>query len=141
MKRKHKKREVKPFTLSRAECFRPKPGSEFCYLGAAHYRFDKKGELSGKNVILLDFYRKLDKELRPFFCPAFVLRLLLRAELNGSSLAKRVKLFLIKGVQIEWMGWRWEKFRIKGSFTPKTKDLAKAISREIEDASHAGWFV
>jgi|LauGreDrversion4_2_1035121.scaffolds.fasta_scaffold968839_1 hypothetical protein len=140
MKKKHSKKK-EPRKMSFADCFRPRVGDEFLYLGEATYRPNKKGGLEGKNAILLSFYKKLDRIARPRLCPAFVLRLLLMSELNGSTLARKTRLFLIKGVEVKWMGWRWERFRIRGNFTPKAEALAKETAKEIEDASHAGWFV
>lgn len=129
------------FKLDLFQCFRPAKGKEFCYLGKAYYRLDENGMLTGKQAVLFEFYSRLDRKVRPLLCPAFVLRLLLLAEYRGSHLAKRTRLFLIKGVEIEWMGWRWDKFRIKGNFIAGTKTLAKQASAAIEDSSHAGWFV
>ena len=129
------------FKLDLVQCFRPAKGKEFCYLGKAYYRLDENGLLTGKQAVLFEFYSRLDRKVRPLLCPAFVLRLLLLAEYKGVGWAKRTRLFLIKGVEIEWMGWRWDKFRIKGNFTEGTKTLAKQASTAIEDSSHAGWFV
>jgi len=129
------------FKLDLVQCFIPAKGKEFCYLGKAYYRLDENGLLTGKHAVLFEFYSRLDRKVRPLLCPAFVLRLLLLAEYRGSRWAKRTRLFLIKGVEIEWMGWRWDKFRIKGNFTAGTKTLAKQASTAIEDSSHAGWFV
>ena len=129
------------FKLDLIQCFRPTKGKEFCYLGKAYYRLDENGLLTGKQAVLFEFYRRLDRKTRSFLCPPFLLRLLLLAEYKGVSWAKRVRLFLIKGVEIEWMGWRWDKFRIKGHFTANTKTLARQASGAIEDSSHAGWFV
>ena len=140
MKKKHSKKK-EPRKMRLMDCFRPRLGEEFLYLGEATYRLNKKGETEGKSTILLRFYERLDRVARPRICPAFVLRLLLMAELNGSSLARKTRLFLIKGVEVKWMGWRWERFRIRGNFTPKAEALAKETAKEIEDASHAGWFV
>lgn len=140
MKKKHSKKK-EPRRMRLVDCFRPRVGDEFLYLGEATYRPNKKGEVEGKNAILLEFYKKLDRIARPRLCPAFVLRLLLMAELNGSSLAKKTRLFLIKGIEVNWMGWRWEKFRIRGNFNPKAEALAKETGRAIEDFSHAGLFI
>jgi hypothetical protein len=140
MKKKHSKKK-EPRKMRLMDCFRPRLGEEFLYLGEAKYRLNKKGETEGKSTILLSFYKRLDRVARPRICPAFVLRLLLMAELNGSSLARKTRLFLIKGVEVKWMGWRWERFRIRGNFTPKAEALAKETAKEIEDASHAGWFI
>ena len=129
------------FKLDLFQCFRPAKGKEFCYLGKAYYRLDEHGMLTGKQAVLFEFYSRLDRKTRSFLCPQFVLRLLLLAEYKGVGWAKRTRLFLIKGVEIEWMGWRWDKFRIKGNFTEGTKTLAKQASAAIEDSSHAGWFV
>jgi hypothetical protein len=127
--------------LDLVQCFRPAKGKEFCYLGKAYYRLDENGLLTGKQAVLFEFYRRLDRKTRSFLCPPFLLRLLLLAEYKGVGWAKRVRLFLIKGVEIEWMGWRWDKFRIKGHFTANTKVLARQASAAIEDSSHASWFV
>jgi hypothetical protein len=129
------------FKLDLVQCFRPAKGKEFCYLGKAYYRLDENGLLTGKQAVLFEFYRRLDRKTRSFLCPPFLLRLLLLAEYKGVGWAKRVRLFLIKGVEIEWMGWRWDKFRIKGHFTANTKVLARQASAAIEDSSHASWFV
>ena len=63
------------------DCFRPRLGEEFLYLGEAKYCLNKKGETEGKSTILLRFYERLDRVARPRICPAGVRRLLLMAEL------------------------------------------------------------
>lgn len=123
------------------DCFFPKRGEEFAYLGKATYLTNWKGMPRGTDLMLLDFYRKLDRLARPRLCPAFVLRLLLMAELRGFSQARRLRLRLIKGIEVRWSGWKLEKFRIKGSFTPEAMELVRRTSREIEDSCYVGWLL
>lgn len=141
MKKKHRKKEVVQVPRNLKECFRPKKGEEFSYLGNATYKLDRHGEVHGKSAHLLLFYREMKKGCKPRLVSTSLLRVLRLLENQGNATAGRIRHRLLGGNTIEWMGWRWDRFRIKGRFNSQMETLAKATSREIEDASHAGWYV
>jgi hypothetical protein len=144
MKKRHKNKRHRKghrFPAGVKDCFFPRKGHEFCYLGDASYKLGRHGEARGKGEILLDFYRRVDRAVRPLLLPKWFLRLLCLLENRGIERAGRLRRRCLGNVEIEWMGWKWERFRIRGRFNPKVESLAKKAGREIEDASHAGWFV
>jgi hypothetical protein len=141
MKKKHRKKEVVQVPRNLKECFRPKKGEEFSYLGNATYKLGRHGEVHGKNVCLLLFYRAMEKRCKPMLVSTSLLRVLRLLENRGSTTAGKIRHRLLGGNTIEWMGWRWDKFRIKGRFNKQIETLAKVTGREVEDASHAGWFI
>lgn len=141
MKKRHSKKRHHKNPANLKECFFPKRGHEFCYLGDASYKIGRDGTVKGKGKCLRDFYLRVDRAARPRLLPRFVLRLALLLEESGSKRAGVFRRWCLGKNEIEWMGWRWERFRIRGKFNSRVERLAKEASREIEDASHAGWFV
>jgi len=141
MKKKHRKKEVVQVPRNLKECFRPKKGEEFSYLGNATYKLGRHGEVLGKNVCLLLFYRVMENRCKPMLVSTSLLRVLRLLENRGSTTAGNIRHRLLGGNTIEWMGWRWDKFRIKGRFNKQMETLAKVTGRAVEDASHAGWFI
>lgn len=141
MTKKHKKKEVIQVPRNLKECFNPKKGEEFSYLGNATYKIGKHGEVQGKNKHLLFFYQEIENRCKPVLIPASLLRVLRLLENQGNRTAGKIRHRLLGGNTIEWMGWRWDKFRIRGKFNKGIEALAKVTGREVEDASHAGWFV
>lgn len=139
--RKHKKKEIVHAPRNLKECFKPRKGEEFSYLGNATYKVGRHGEVHGKNLCLLLFYREMEKRCKPNMVPTILLRVLRLLENQGNKTAGRVRHRLLGGNTIEWMGWRWDKFRIRGKFNKGIEELAKVTGREVEDASHAGWFI
>jgi hypothetical protein len=141
MKKKHRNKEVVQVPRNLKECFRPKKGEEFSYLGNATYKLGRHGEVLGKNVCLLLFYRVMENRCKPMLVSTSLLRVLRLLENRGSTTAGNIRHRLLGGNTIEWMGWRWDKFRIKGRFNKQMETLAKVTGRAVEDASHAGWFI
>lgn len=141
MKTKHRNKEVVQVPRNLKECFRPKKGEEFSYLGNATYKLGRHGEVLGKNVCLLLFYRVMENRCKPMLVSTSLLRVLRLLENRGSTTAGNIRHRLLGGNTIEWMGWRWDKFRIKGRFNKQMETLAKVTGRAVEDASHAGWFI
>jgi hypothetical protein len=141
MKKKHKKREAPLVPRNLKECFRPRVGEEFSYLGNATYKLNRQGEAQGKHQYLLLFYVKMDRKCKPILVSRSLLRVLRLLENRGSVLATKIRHRLLGGNTIEWMGWRWDKFRIRGNFSKEIERLAKETRHDIEDASHSCWFI
>ena len=120
-------------------CFRPQPGYEYDYLGYAYYRVKEDGTLSKHEQIVKEFLQQVDKVVKPWWCPRFVLRLL---DLFGNDKSivrmRNLKLsnmfsHLTGGIRITDMKWKWEEFRIYGSFTEELDKLAQETCRKLEE--------
>lgn len=122
------------------ECFFPKPGDEFGYLGYAYYYVDSKGKPKNESEELVrQFFVEVEKVAKPKLCPRFYLRLLHlfgndKSVVRMRSLKLSNKFYkLTKGIRISDMKWKWETFRIYGSFTKELHDLAEETCKKIED--------
>lgn len=121
------------------ECFMPKNGDEYSYLGYAYYYVKQDGSISQQEILLKEFYIEVDKVARPKWCPKSFLRLL-RLFGNDNSIV-RVRNFKLHnlfnkitgGVFINDAKWKWDSFRLYGNFTKELDELAKATCRKIED--------
>lgn len=122
------------------ECFMPKPGGEYGYLGYAYYHVNPDGSLSAQDRYLKEFYMAVDRVARPRWCPKFFLRLLDLFGNDGSIVRVRNRglhdLFnkITGGVRINDVKWKWDSFRIYGSFTEELRELARATCIGIEDS-------
>lgn len=122
------------------KCFFPKKGFEFNYLGYAYY-YPKSGE---KEQIIKRFLQEVDKVAKPWWCPRFIMRLLhLFGDDNSIVRCRNRRLSqlhykLRKGITIHDMKWKYESFRIYGSFTDDLHTLAKNTCdlMEEEDAKN-----
>ena len=121
------------------ECFFPKPGYEYDYLGYAYYYVEKDGTVKKHEQIIRDFLQQVDAIVKPKWCPRFVLRLL---DLFGNDKSiVRVRNFklhnlfnrITKGVRITDMKWKWDTYRIYGSFTKELDELAEETCRKLEE--------
>lgn len=112
------------------ECFFPKKGNEYSYLGYAYYY--------SKESLLRDFFIEVDKVARPKWCPKFFLRLLnLFGNDNSIVRVRNWKLHnlfnkITKGIRVTDTKWKWDTFRIYGHFTKELRDLAEETCRKIE---------
>ena len=120
------------------ECFFPKVGNEFGYLGYAYYYVKPDGSISKQEEILKEFFIEVDKAARPKWCPKFVLRLLNLFGNDNSIVRVRNRrlhdLFnkITGGIQITDTKWKYDSFRIYGSFTKELDELAKATCIKIK---------
>ena len=123
------------------QCFFPRPGHEYDYLGYAYYYANAQGVPDNiGEEILRDFLQQVDAAVKPKWCPRFVLRLL---DLFGNDKSIiRVRnhrlhnLFnrITKGIRITDMKWKWDTYRIYGSFTKELDDLAQETCNRMEAA-------
>lgn len=113
------------------KCFFPKKGYEFRYLGYAYY-YEKEN-------IIKNFLKQVDKVAKPWWCPRFIMRLLhLFGDDNSIVRCRNHKLSrlhyrLRKGITITDMKWKYESFRIYGSFTDDLHTLAKNTCDLMEE--------
>lgn len=121
------------------ECFFPKIGSEYDYLGYATYTYTVGSKfLYPEEALLREFFKAVDKAARPWWCPRFVLRLLDLFGNDGSLVRSRnlflSKIFyrLTKGIRVTDTKWKYDTFRIYGNFTEELQILANKTCREIE---------
>lgn len=121
------------------ECFFPERGYEYDYLGYAYYRVKEGGTLSKHEQIVKEFLQQVDKVVKPWWCPRFVLRLL---DLFGNDKSivrmRNLKLSnmfsrLTGGIRITDMKWKWNEFRIYGSFPDELDRLAEETCRKLEE--------
>jgi hypothetical protein len=121
------------------ECFFPKPGYEYDHLGYAYYNINEDGTLSKHDQIIKDFLQQVDAVVKPKYCPRFVLRLL---DLFGNDKSiVRVRnwrlhnmfVYLTGGIRITDMKWKWDTFRIYGSFPDELDKLAQETCRKLEE--------
>jgi hypothetical protein len=121
------------------ECFIPKLGNEYSYLGYAYYSVKQDNSILQQEIYLKEFFIEVDKVTRPKWCPKFFLRLLRLFGNDNSIIRVRNRrlhnLFnkITKGVCINDTKWKWDSFRIYGNFTKELDELAKATCRKIED--------
>jgi hypothetical protein len=120
-------------------CFYPKRGYEYDYLGYAYYQVKEDGSVSPSQQIIKEFLQQVDRVARPKLCPRFVLRLL---DLfgNDKSIVRMRSLRLAnwfsrltRGIRITDMKWKWDEFRIYGSFTEELDKLAQETCRKLEE--------
>lgn len=124
-------------------CFFPRRGDEYGYLGYAFYYVDANKQPANIGERLLrDFFQQVDQRVRPKWCPRFVLRLL---DLYGNDKSivrmRSMRLSnwysrLTGGVRIRDTKWKYETYRIYGSFTREIDELAEQTCRRIEAAYH-----
>lgn len=120
-------------------CFKPEPGFEYDYLGYAYYNVNKDGEPKNEGEkIIKEFLQRVDKIVKPKYCPRFVLHLL-NLFGNDKSIV-RVRNFklhnlfirLTGGIRITDMKWKYDSFRIYGSFTKELDRLAQETCNRLE---------
>ena len=122
------------------ECFIPTKGLEYRYLGYSFYYVKKDGTITETEKFLKEFFIEVDKVARPKWCPKFFLRLLnLFGNDNSIVRVRNWKLHnlfikITKGIQITDTKWKYDSFRIYGSFTKELDDLAKETCLKIEKA-------
>jgi len=115
------------------DCFFPKKGEEYSYLGYAYYT-----PKTFVGTILLDFFKEVDKVARPKWCPKFYLRLL-KLFGNDNSVVRMRNYYLsckyskiTKGIMITDMKWKYDSFRIYGSFTKELDNISKEVCKKID---------
>lgn len=119
------------------ECFFPKKGNEYLYLGYAFY-YIENGKISEIDKLLIYFYECTDKEARPFWCPKFILRLLHLFGNDNSLVRMRnyrlQKLFikLTKGIKITDTKMKFDEFRIYGYFNEHLEEQADIVCKQID---------
>jgi hypothetical protein len=120
-------------------CFYPKRGYEYDYLGYAYYHVKEDGTLSKQEQIVKDFLQQVDAVVKPKYCPRFVLHLLNLFGNDKSIVRMRsLKLHnmfyrLTGGIRITDMKWKYDSFRIYGSFTKELDQLAQETCRKLEE--------
>lgn len=120
------------------ECFYPKRGNEYTYLGYAYYNVKENRTLSKHSEFLLYFFKQVDKVARPFWCPRFILRLLNLFGNDNSIIRVRNRtlhnLFnkITKHIRITDTKWKYDSFRIYGSFTDELEKLAQETCKKLE---------
>lgn len=113
-------------------CFFPNRGDEFIYLGYAYYY--KDGE-----ELLKNFYKAVDKKCRPWYVPRWFCRLLnLFGRDNSIVRCRNQKLNrllskILGGIMITDVKWKYDSFRIYGSFTEEIDILSKEVCRKMEE--------
>jgi hypothetical protein len=120
-------------------CFYPKRGYEYNYLGYAYYQVKEDGSIIPGEQFIKEFLQQVDRVARPKLCPRFVLHLL-NLFGNDKSIV-RVRNFklhnlfirLTGGIRITDMKWKYDSFRIYGSFTKELDRLAKETCRKLEE--------
>lgn len=117
------------------DCFFPKKGEEYSYLGYAYYT-----PKTFVGTILLDFFKEVDKVARPKWCPKFYLRLL-KLFGNDNSVVRIRNYYLsskyskiTKGIMITDMKWKYDSFRIYGNFTEELDNISKEVCKKIDKA-------
>jgi hypothetical protein len=120
------------------ECFFPERGYEYDYLGYAYYRVKEDGSIIPGEQIIKEFLQQVDRVARPKLCPRFVLRLL-NLFGNDKSIVRMRSLRLAnwssrltKGIRITDMKWKYDSFRIYGSFTKELDRLAQETCNRLE---------
>lgn len=121
------------------ECFFPKKGQEYCYLGLAYYNPDVSLPVFIEfNQILIDFYKEVDKVARPKYCPKFILRLL-KLFGNDNSIVRVRNRYLsnlfrkiTKGIMITDVKEKFGTWRIYGSFTEKLWKLSEETCKKLD---------
>lgn len=120
------------------ECFFPERGYEYDYLGYAYYRVKEDGSIIPGEQVIKEFLQQVDRVARPKLCPRFVLRLL-NLFGNDKSIVRMRSLRLAnwfsrltKGIRITDMKWKWDQFRIYGSFTDELDRLAQETCNRLE---------
>lgn len=123
------------------DCFFPEKGDEYSYLGYTYYHINSDGLISDVNRVLIDFYKKVDKVARPWWCPKFILRLLnLFGNDNSIVRMRNYRLSnlynkITKGIRITDCKWKYDSFRIYGSFTKELEKECENTCRIIENLS------
>jgi hypothetical protein len=121
------------------ECFFPERGYEYDYLGYAYYRVKEDGSIIPGEQIIKEFLQQVDRVARPKLCPRFVLHLLNLFGNDKSIVRMRsLKLHnmfsrLTGGIRITDMKWKYDSFRIYGSFTKELDRLAQETCRKLEE--------
>jgi hypothetical protein len=120
------------------ECFFPEHGYEYDYLGYAYYRVKEDGSIIPGEQVIKEFLQQVDRVARPKLCPRFVLRLL-NLFGNDKSIVRMRSLRLAnwfsrltKGIRITDMKWKYDSFRIYGSFTKELDRLAQETCNRLE---------
>jgi hypothetical protein len=120
------------------ECFFPERGYEYDYLGYAYYHVKDDGSIKPGEQIIKEFLQQVDRVARPKLCPRFVLRLL-NLFGNDKSIVRMRSLRLAnwfsrltKGIRITDMKWKYDSFRIYGSFTKELDRLAQETCNRLE---------
>ena len=114
-------------------CFFPKKGLEYIYLGYAFWSPESK-----EYPYILDFYKAVDKVARPWWCPKFILRLTYLLGNDNSIVRVRnrkisdIHTKITKGIMITDLKWKYESFRIYGRFTDELYELANKTCNLIE---------
>lgn len=120
------------------ECIAPEPGFEYGYLGYAYYSVGPDGEIKWQDRVLKEFFERVDKAARPRWCPKIALRLLDLFGNDGSVVRVRNRRLhdifnrLTKGIRITDTKWKWDSFRIYGSFTKELDELARQACLKIK---------
>lgn len=119
-------------------CFTPDKGWEYSYLGYAYYHVNSDGTIYDEEQLIKEFLQKVDKIVKPWWCPRFILRLL---DLfgNDNSIVRVRNRFLhnlfnkiTKGIIITDMKWKWSSYRIYGYFTDEIELIAQETISKIE---------
>jgi hypothetical protein len=120
------------------QCFFPKRGYEYNYLGYAYYHVKDDGSIIPGEQIIKEFLQQVDRVARPKLCPRFVLHLL-NLFGNDKSIVRMRSLRLAnwfsrltKGIRITDMKWKYDSFRIYGSFTKELDRLAQETCNRLE---------
>jgi hypothetical protein len=120
------------------ECFFPERGYEYNYLGYAYYHVKDDGSIIPGEQVIKEFLQQVDRVARPKLCPRFVLRLL-NLFGNDKSIVRMRSLRLAnwfsrltKGIRIRDMKWKYDSFRIYGSFTKELDRLAQETCNRLE---------
>jgi hypothetical protein len=123
------------------ECFFPPKGEEYSYLGYAWYHVPSDGSIWEEGRVLIEFFKEVERVARPWWCPRFFLRMLDLFGNDRSIVRMRSyrlnRLFsrITRGVRITDTKWKFDSFRIYGSFTEELERKAEETCRKIE-ATH-----
>ncbi len=121
------------------ECFFPSKGREYSHLGYTWWSPDSK-----EYLYILEFYKAVDKAVRPWWCPKFFLRLTFLLGNDNSTVRVRNRKIsnihnkITKGIMITDLKWKFESFRIYGRFTNELYDLSDKTCDLIEKNCYEG---
>ena len=116
------------------ECFFPNPSYQWGYLGYAYWNIG-----SSNYPIVEEFFKGIDKTVRPWWCPKWFLRLLHLYGNDNSIVRVRYRWIhnlyrgMTKGIFITDMKWKYESFRIYGYFTDELEEAAEECCRRLEE--------
>lgn len=103
----------------------PAKGNEFSYLGKAYY-YEHKDGITVEQHFLREFYREIDRIVRPWWCPRFLLR----------AMPFYVKDIILGGTLITHVGWRYNKFVINGFLPYEAWGIAERCCEMIESSNN-----